>query len=260
MTASLESPVSHQAGAPQGGLPPDPRTPPSRLDALVLAGSYRLPHETGHGEWAEPEAGARDGQGQGQEKSEAHLELLEQTLTSCLEDTQAVARGRARGQASPAAVCFLPSGLPPKANKPGWENEADLEEGSARLGGSAGNLRAPLELRSLLVTLTGQNPRLAEDPKPGLLAMETLHAASGNNISDASLLSPTHARGLGGQDHSWRHSAGATGFHAARMAAWPSPGTAGKVPQSVPCSVFAGEKEALDKGLANIWDCIQSVR
>lgn len=61
-------------------------------------------------------------------------------------------------------------------------------------------------------------------------------------------------------DHSWRHSAGVAGLHAARTAAWPSPGTAGEIPQSVPCSVFAGENEALDKGLANIWDCIQSVR
>lgn len=40
--------------------------------------------------------------------------------------------GGGSGQAVPAAVCFLPSGLLPKANKPGWENEGDLEEREMR--------------------------------------------------------------------------------------------------------------------------------
>lgn len=36
--------------------------------------------------------------------------------------------GESSGQAAPAAVCFLPSGLLPKANKPGRENEGGSED------------------------------------------------------------------------------------------------------------------------------------
>lgn len=78
------------------------------------------------------------------------------------------------GQDAPA-VCFLPSGLLPKANKIGWENEGDLEEREmpsqvARPRDLQRELQ--LELCSLTVTLCGQNPKLADDPKPGLLGME----------------------------------------------------------------------------------------
>lgn len=82
--------------------------------------------------------------------------------------------GDSSGRDAPA-VCFLPSGLLPKANKVGWENEGGLEEREMPSQvAQPRNLQRELQLElcSLPVTLCGQNPKLANDPKPGLLGME----------------------------------------------------------------------------------------
>lgn len=124
--------------------------------------------------------GVRYGQGPWNERRQKPiLSFWRKTLTSGLEDNQAVAQGLAgsgegSGQDAPA-VCFLPSRLLPKANKVGWENEGDLEEREMPSQvAQPRNLRRELQLElcSLPVTLCGQNPRLANDPKPRLLGME----------------------------------------------------------------------------------------
>lgn len=100
-----------------------------------------------------------------------------------------MARGRARGQADPAAVCFLPPGLLPKANKPGWENEADSGErempgrvlgpGTSGLPGK-GCAGAPFPAGDP----EGAKPQTGRGPQTGTPGSgKTLHAASGNNMS-----------------------------------------------------------------------------
>ena len=132
------------------------------------------------------------------------------TLASGLEGSPSYCPGLAggrggSGQAVPAAVCFLPSGLPPKANKPGWENEGDLEEGKCRARWlDPKNLRAPLERAPAGTPVSAADtlwakPQISGSPQtraPG--NGKTLHPASGNNKGLTWVSVTSHTRAPGG--------------------------------------------------------------
>lgn len=97
------------------------------------------------------------------EDTEAHPELPEETPHFRSEDSPSSGPGLAgveevQGQADPAAV--YPSGLLPKANKPGWENEGDLKEREM-----PGQVAGPWESPGSLERTPAGDPFPAGDPR-----------------------------------------------------------------------------------------------
>ena len=130
----------HQAGASQLGLSPHTggsgRKPPA--DEMSFTG-HDLPHQAGHSKWTETEVGARYGQrGPGdRRKQEPIWSFWSKALVSCLEGTQAVARGLARVRPTQMpAVFFLLGSFPKQTRRGGKMKGGPGGEGNARPGGA----------------------------------------------------------------------------------------------------------------------------